>query len=178
VLLISKKDQNDELVNEGIRFKEVLVIGPNGEQLGTLNRHEALDKAQEYDLDLVCVAPKATPPVCKILDYGKYRYELQKKAKEAKKNQHVTELKSLRLSPVIDVNDFNTKVKQAKGWLSEGNRVRVDMKFRGRMMTRQDVGVKIMDDFIAELKDAAVVDKQPKLEGNVMSCTLTPQKNN
>ena len=166
----------DDLVNENIRFKEVLVIGPQGEALGTMSRYDALDKAYSYELDLVCVAAKATPPVCKILDYGKYHYEQQKKAKEAKKNQKVTELKPLRLSPVIDTNDFNTKVKQARGWLEDGNRVRIDMRFRGRMMTRQDVGKKIMADFIAELSDISSVDKQPNLEGNIMSCTLSPIK--
>jgi len=176
VLGIPKNNSHDDLVNESIRFKEVLVIGPNGEQLGVLNKRDALERAIENDLDLVCVAPGANPPVCKILDYGKYRYELQKKAKEAKKNQHVTELKPLRLSPVIDTNDFNTKVKQARGWLEDGDRVRIDMRFKGRMMTRQEVGKKIMDSFITELSDAASVDKMPKLEGNILSCTLTPIK--
>ncbi len=176
VLRISKKNMPDDLVNEGIRFKEVMVIGPNGEQLGTMSRNEAINKAYDYELDLVCVASKAVPPVCKILDYGKYRFEQQKKAKEAKKNQHVTEVKSLRLSPVIDTNDFNTKVKQARGWIEDGNKVRVDMRFRGRMMTRQDVGKKVMENFITELKDVAVVDKQPNLEGNTMSCTLSPSR--
>ncbi len=177
MLFISKKNQNEEFVNESIRAREVLVIDPNGNQLGIMPRNEAINKAYDMGLDLVCVAPKATPPVCKIVDYGKYRYEQQKKAKEAKKNQHVTELKSLRLSPVIDTNDFNTKVKQVRGWIEEGNRVRIDMRFRGRMMTRQDVGKKVMDGFIAELQDVAVVDKKPTMEGNTMSCTLTPKKN-
>ncbi len=166
----------DGLVNESIRFKDVLVIGPNGESFGAMSRNEAINKAYEYELDLVCVAPKATPPVCKILDYGRYRFEQQKKAKEAKKNQHVTEVKSLRLSPVIDTNDFNTKVKQAKGWIEEGNKVRVDMRFRGRMMTRQDVGKKVMENFISELKEVASVDKLPNLEGNTLSCTLSPSR--
>ncbi len=166
----------DGLVNESIRFKEVMVIGPNGEQLGTMSRNEAINKAYDYELDLVCVASKAVPPVCKILDFGKYRFEQQKKAKEAKKNQHVTEVKSLRLSPVIDTNDFNTKVKQARGWIEAGNKVRIDMRFRGRMMTRQEVGKKVMENFITELKDVAGVDKQPNLEGNTMSCTLSPNR--
>lgn len=176
MLYISKKVLNDDLVNEGIRFKEVLVIGPDGESLGILSRREALERAFERDLDLVCVAAKAVPPVCKILDYGKYRYEIQKKAKEAKKNQHVTEVKSLRLSPVIDTNDFNTKIKQARGWLAEGNKVKLDMRFRGRMMTRQEVGKKIMENFIAELQQEASVDKQPVLDGRTLSCTLSPIK--
>ena len=125
----------------------------------------------------MCVAPNAVPPVCKILDYGKYHFEQQKKAKEAKRNQKMTEVKPLRLSPVIDVHDFDTKVRQAKGWLSEGNKVRIDMRFRGRMMTRQDVGRKVMESFISELKEVAQVDKQPVLEGNTMSCVISPLKN-
>ncbi|MGI6608848.1 MAG: translation initiation factor IF-3 [Erysipelotrichaceae bacterium] len=165
-----------DLVNESIRFREVLVIAPDGEALGVMSRNQALDTAYDYELDLVCVAEKAKPPVCRIMDYGKYRFEQQKKAKEAKRNQHVTEVKGVRLSPVIDVNDFNTKVRQAKGWLEDGNRVKVDMRFRGRMMTRQDVGKKVMENFISELNEVGSVDRQPKLEGNTMSCTLTPIK--
>ncbi len=124
----------------------------------------------------MCVAPQATPPVCKILDYGKYRFEQQKKAKEAKRNQKVTEVKALRLSPVIDVGDFDTKVKQVTKWLQEGNKVKIDMRFRGRMMTRQDVGKKVMESFIAELSDVGNVDKQPVMEGNTMSCVISPVK--
>ena len=121
-------------------------------------RREALDRAYDQDKDLVCVAPQAVPPVCKIMDYGKYRFEQQKKAKEAKRNQKTTEIKPLRLSPVIDTHDFETKVKQSRKWLEEGNKVRVDMRFRGRMMTRQDVGKKVMESFIAELSDVGNVD--------------------
>ncbi|MBR6958637.1 MAG: translation initiation factor IF-3, partial [Erysipelotrichaceae bacterium] len=142
---MAKKNQNDDLVNESIRFKEVLVIDLNGNSLGILLRREALDRAYDQDKDLVCVAPQAVPPVCKIMDYGKYRFEQQKKAKEAKRNQKTTEIKPLRLSPVIDTHDFETKVKQSRKWLEEGNKVRVDMRFRGRMMTRQDVGKKVME---------------------------------
>jgi translation initiation factor IF-3 len=176
VLIISKRNMPGDLVNESIRFREVLVIAPDGESLGVMTRNQALDTAYDYELDLVCVAEKAKPPVCRIMDYGKYRFEQQKKAKEAKRNQHVTEVKGVRLSPVIDINDFNTKVRQAKGWLEDGNRVKVDMRFRGRMMTRQDVGKKVMENFITELSEVATVDRQPKLEGNTMSCTLTPIK--
>lgn len=165
-----------DLVNESIRFREVLVIAPEGESLEVMSRSQALNTAYDYELDLVCVAEKAKPPVCRIMDYGKYRFEQQKKAKEAKRNQHVTEVKGVRLSPVIDTNDFNTKVRQAKGWLEDGNRVKVDMRFRGRMMTRQDVGKKVMEDFINELSEVSTVDRKPKLEGNTMSCTLTPIK--
>ena len=171
-----KRNVNEELVNENIRFKEVLVIGPEGEQLGILMRREALEKAYEYDLDLFCVAPTGTPPVCKILDYGRYRFEQQKKTKEAKRNQHVTEVKPLRLSPVIDSHDFETKLKQTKKWLESGMKVKADMRFRGRLITRLEVGRKVMNSFIEQLNDISNVEKQPKLEGNIMSVVLTPKK--
>ncbi len=167
----------EELVNENIRFKEVLVIGPTGEQLGKMFRREALEKAAELDLDLLCVAPNAQPPVCKILDYGKYRFEAQKKAKEAKKNQHVTEVKPLRLSPVIDTHDFETKLKQARKWASQGVKVKVDMRFRGRMITRLEVGKQVMNEFIEAMSDIAQADKAPALEGNTMSVVISPKKN-
>jgi len=172
----NRKNNMDDFVNENIRFKEVMVIGPTGEQLGIMMRREAIEKAYEQDLDLFCVAPNAVPPVCKILDYGKYRFEQQKKAKEAKKNQHVTEVKPLRLSPVIDTHDFDTKVKQARGWLENGMKVKADMRFRGRMMTRQEVGRKIMDSFIETLSDISNVEKQPKMEGNILSVVISPKK--
>lgn len=176
VSFITRKNQNEDLVNENIRFKEVLVIGPKGEQLGTMSRREAIEKAYEYELDLLCVAPTAQPPVCKILDYGKYRFEAQKRAKEAKKNQHITEVKPLRLSPVIDTHDFETKVKQASKWLADGMKVKVDMRFRGRLITRQEVGMKIMNDFTERLAEVGHVEKRPSLEGNIMSCVLAPKK--
>ena len=176
VSFITRKNQNEDLVNEAIRFREVLVIGQNGEQLGVMMRREALEQAYELELDLLCVAPNAQPPVCKILDYGKYRFEAQKKAKEAKKNQHVTEVKPMRLSPVIDTHDFETKVKQASKWLNDGMKVKVDMRFRGRLITRQEVGLKIMNDFTAALSEIANVEKKPSLEGNIMSCVLGPKK--
>lgn len=172
----NKKPVIDDLVNENIRFKEVLVIGPDGEQLGILPRNQALAKAYEYELDLFCVAPNSQPPVCKILDYGRYRFEQQKKAKEAKKNQHVTEMKPLRLSPVIDKHDFETKSRQARKWLEGNMKVKVDMRFRGRLITRQEVGKKIMEEFVEELKDVSVVEKPPALEGNTMSVVISPKK--
>lgn len=175
-MFINKKFSTDELVNENIRFKEVLVIADNGEQLGILTRNEALNAAYDRNLDLLCVAPNAVPPVCRILDYGKYRYAQQKKQKEAKKNQHVTEVKPMRLSPVIDTHDFDTKVKQATKWLNDGMKVKVDMKFRGRLITRQEVGMKIMNDFTEALVEVGHIEKKPSLEGNVMSCVLAPKK--
>ncbi len=172
----NKRNVTEELVNENIRFKEVLVIGPEGEQLGILMRREALAKASEYELDLFCVAPNGTPPVCKILDYGRYRFELQKKSKEAKRNQQVTEVKPLRLSPVIDVHDFETKLKQAYGWLESGMKVKVDMRFRGRLITRLEVGRKVMNNFIERLSEISSIEKAPKLEGNTMSVVISPKK--
>lgn len=166
----------EDLVNEAIRFKEVLVIGPKGEQLGILMRREALEKAYEHNLDLLCVAPNGNPPVCKIVDYGRYRFELQKKAKEAKKHQHVTQIKPLRLSPVIDQHDFDTKLRHARKWLEEGIKVKVDMRFRGRLITRLEVGRKTMDSFIEECSDLGSVEKRPKLEGNTMSVVISPNK--
>lgn len=171
-----RKPTPDDLINENIRFKEVLVIGSEGEQLGILTRREALDKAAEANLDLLCVAPNGNPPVCKIVDYGRYRYELQKKAKEAKRHQHVTQIKPIRLSPVIDVGDFDTKIRHARKWLEEGTKVKVDMRFRGRLITRLEVGRKTMHKFIEDLSDLGTVEKQPKLEGNTMSVVISPNK--
>lgn len=167
---------NDDLYNEKIRFKEVLVIDANGDQLGIKMRREALEIAYNQELDLLCVAPSAVPPVCKVLDYGRYRFEQQKKTKEAKKKQHITEVKPLRLSPVIDKHDFDTKMRHARSWIEDGMKVKVDMRFRGRLITRLEVGRKIMDNFVSEIADIAVVDKKPLLEGNTMSCVLTPKK--
>lgn len=172
----NRRSGPEDLVNEAIRFKEVLVIGPEGEQLGILTRREALSKAEEYELDLLCVAPGGNPPVCKIVDYGRFRFEQQKKTKEAKRNQHVTQIKPLRLSPVIDQHDFDTKLRHARKWLEEGIKVKVDMRFRGRLITRIEVGRKTMDRFIEETSDLGSVEKTPKLEGNIMSVTISPKK--
>lgn len=178
--IINKKvipnNVNDDLVNEKIKFKEVMVINANGDKLGVKLRREALEIAYDQNLDLLCVAPKGVPPVCKVLDYGKYRFEQQKKAKEAKKKQHVTEVKPLRLSPVIDKHDFETKLRHARAWIEDGMKVKVDMRFRGRLITRLEVGKKIMDSFTVEIADIATVEKRPLLEGNTMSCVLAPKK--
>ncbi|NLC64143.1 MAG: translation initiation factor IF-3 [Erysipelothrix sp.] len=173
---ISNKKTQGDLVNDRIRSKELLVIGSNGEQLGILTRNEALAKAAEVQLDLVVVSPNANPPVAKILDYGRHRYELQKKTREAKKNQHVTQVKALRLSPVIEEHDFNTKLRHARKFLEQGHKVKMDMRFRGRMMTRVEVGKKTMNRFIEETSDLGTAEKRPKLEGNTMSVTISPTK--
>ena len=165
-----------DIVNEAIRDREVLVIGSDGTQLGVMSRHDALQKAYDEDLDLLCVAPNAQPPVCKIIDYGRYRFEQQKKEREAKKYQQTAEMKSLRVSPVIDQHDFDTKVKRAKEWLSDGQKVKIDMRFRGRMITRQEVGKQVLDKFTEQVSDVADVTKPPMLEGNTMSVTFSPKK--
>lgn len=165
-----------DIVNEAIRDREVLVIGFDGTQLGVMSRRDALQKAYDEDLDLLCVAPNAQPPVCKIIDYGRYRFEQQKKEREAKKNQQTAEMKSLRVSPVIDQHDFDTKVKRAKEWLSDGQKVKIDMRFRGRMITRQEVGKQVLDKFTEQVSDVADVTKPPMLEGNTMSVTFSPKK--
>lgn len=173
-----RKNNQGDLVNEAIRFNEVLLIGPEGEQLGVMSSRDAQAKAYDYELDLFCVAPNGNPPVCKILDYGRYRYEQQKKAKEAKKHQQVTQVKPLRLSPVIEEHDFNTKLRHARRWLEEGIKVKVDMRFRGRLITRLEVGKTTMNQFIEELSDLGSVEQKPKLEGNVMSAVISPNKEN
>lgn len=165
-----------DIVNEAIRDREVLVIGSDGTQLGVMSRRDALQKAYDEDLDLLCVAPNAQPPVCKIIDYGRYRFEQQKKEREAKKNQQTAEMKSLRVSPVIDQHDFDTKVKRAKEWLSDGQKVKIDMRFRGRMITRQEVGKQVLNKFTEQVSDVADVTKPPMLEGNTMSVTFSPKK--
>ena len=153
------------MINEQIRDKEVRLIGPDGEQLGIMSAKEAYFKAKDANLDLVKIAPTAKPPVCKIIDYGKYRYELARKAKEAKKKQKTVETKEIRLSPNIDTNDLNTKVNQARKFLSKGAKVKVSLRFRGREMAHRDVGREILDSFYKELEDVSTVDKPAKMEG-------------
>ena len=164
------------MVNEKIREKEVRLISENGEQLGIVPTREALLKAEEAGLDLVCVSPKAVPPVCKIIDFGKYRYELARKEKEAKKKQKIIEIKEIRMSPNIDVNDLNTKIGAARKFLVKGNKVKVSIRFRGREMAHTAESKPILDDFAAQLSDVAVVDKPPKMEGRFMTMFLGCKK--
>lgn len=171
------RESKEALINEEIRFKELRVIADDGEQLGIMSRDEALELSEKKELDLVCIAPKANPPVCKILDYGKYRYELQKKEKEAKKNQKVVELKEIRLSLNIDTNDFNTKVNQAAKFLQQGHKLKVSIRFRGREMAHTSLGLEVHKRFADALAGKAVVDKQPKLEGRSMMMFLSPAPN-
>ena len=180
VSIINKKvipnNVNDDLVNEKIRFKEVMVIDKDGTKLGIKLRREALDIAYDQELDLLCVAPNATPPVCKVLDYGRYRFEQQKKAKEAKKKQKITEVKEVRLSPNIDTNDLNTKTNAARKFLEKGDKVKVTLRFRGREMAHMAKSKYILDDFAEVLSDIAVVDKPSKVEGRSMVMFLTAKR--
>ena len=172
VFHISKQDHQ---LNEDIRDKEIRVIGSTGEQLGIMSPRDALAKAYDQGLDLVKIAPNATPPVCKIMDYGKFRFEQTKKEKEAKKNQHVTEIKEVRMSPGIDTNDFNVKVKNAQKFLKDGNRVKVTVRFRGREMAHTEIGKTLLVRFGEMCQDIANVDKEPKLDGRHMSMFLCPK---
>ena len=169
-------NQNKDLVNENVRFPEVLLIGPTGEQLGVMSSREAQFKANEYDLDLLCVAPNAKPPVCKIINYSKYRFEQQKKAKEAKKNQHVVEIKEVQLTPQIGGHDMDTKARAAIKFLEAGNKVKVGVRFRGRQMTHIEVGQEVMDKFIAQLSEYANIEKPANMEGRWMYAILVPKK--
>ena len=156
------------MINEQIRDREVRLIGEDGEQVGVMSAKDAMKLAREAGLDLVKIAPNAKPPVCKIVDYGKYRYELARKEKEAKKKQKVTDVKEIRLSPNIDVNDLNTKANQARKFLAKGDKVKVALRFRGREMAHMGMSKQILDDFFSKLEDVAVIEKPAKLEGRSM----------
>ena len=163
-------------INEQIRDKEVRVIGADGEQLGIMSPKDAMKLAEEAGLDLVKIAPTAKPPVCKIVDYGKYRYEMARKEKEAKKKQKTVEIKEIRLSPNIDTNDLNTKINAARKFLEKGNKVKVTLRFRGREMAHMNASKHILDDFAESLSDIATVDKPAKVEGRAMAMFLTEKR--
>ena len=162
-------------INEEILDKEVRLIGDQGEQLGIMSAQEALKIAVEKELDLVKIAPGSNPPVCKVMDYGKFRFEQAKKEKEAKKNQRVIEIKEIRMSPGIGENDFNTKLKNGQKFLKDGDRVKVSVRFRGREMAHTEIGEQLLKDFAAKCADIATLDKNPKLEGRNMSMFLSPK---
>ena len=164
------------MINEQIRDREVRLIGPDGAQLGIVSAREAMAKAQEAGLDLVKIAPQAKPPVCKIIDYGKYRYELARKEKEARKKQKTIDVKEVRLSPNIDTNDLKTKVNAARKFLSKGDRVKVTLRFRGREMAHMSSSKHVLDDFADLLSDIATVEKAPKVEGRSMTMFLTEKR--
>lgn len=172
VLVIGIKEMQ---INEEITDKEVRLISNDGEQLGIVSAAQAQKLAAEKNLDLVKIAPQAKPPVCKIMDYGKYRFEQSKREKEAKKNQRVIEIKEIRLSPNIDVHDFDTKVGHARKFLSAGNKTKVSIRFRGREMTHTDLGLTIMAQFSEKCADIASVEKPAKLEGRQMLMFLAPK---
>ena len=160
------------MINEQIRDKEVRVIGADGEQLGVMSSKEAMALAKEAGVDLVKIAPTAKPPVCRIVDYGKFRYEQARREKEAKKKQKVTEVKEIRFSPNIDTNDLNTKANQARKFIEHGDKVKVTLRFRGREMTHVQSSKVILDEFFKIIEDVAVIEKPAKLEGRNMSMFL------
>ena len=173
VFNISAKDM---LINEEIKAKEVRVVGEDGESLGIMSSDAALELAYDKGYDLVLMAPQAVPPVCRIMDYGKYRFERDKKEKEAKKKQQTIEVKEIQLSCRIDKHDFETKLKHTQRFLSDGNKVRVVMRFKGREMSHVAIGQEIMTKLIDECADFGASDKAPVLDGRFMSVTLTPLK--
>lgn len=162
-------------INEEIRDKELRVIGSNGEQLGIMSVSQALAKAESLNLDLVKIAPQAKPPVCKIMDYGKYRFEQAKREKEARKNQHVVDIKEIRLSLNIDTHDFNTKLAHAKRFIEGGNKIKVSIRFRGREMGHPELGMDVMQKFAEACADFANIEKPAKLEGRSMLMFLSPK---
>ena len=172
VLTIAKLDHQ---LNEEIRDKEIRLIGADGAQLGIMSGAQANELAEEQGLDLVKISPNAVPPVCKIMDYSKFCFDQKKREKEAKKNQKVVEIKEIRMSPSIDTNDLNTKVKNAQKFLKEGNRVKVSVRFRGREMAHTNIGEKLLMDFAEACAQVSSMEKNPKLEGRFMAMFLTPK---
>ena len=165
----------DYLINEEITAPEIRLISDSGEQLGLMSAEAAMKIAEEREMDLVMIAPTSKPPVCKIMDYGKYRFEQSKREKEAKKNQRVIEIKEIRMSPSIGDNDFQTKLRAGQKFLGEGNRLKVTIRFRGREMAHTNLGEQLLKNFAAACADVASMDKNPKLEGRNMSMFLSPK---
>ena len=165
----------NHLLNEDIREPEVRLISETGEQLGIMSGEEALRVAEEREMDLVLISPQAKPPVCRIMDYGKYRFEQTKKEKEARKNQRIIEVKEIRMSPGIGDNDFNTKLKNGQKFLMDGDRLKVTVRFRGREMAHTSIGEELLKNFAAQCAEIATMDKNPKLEGRNMSLFLSPK---
>ncbi|MGX1263475.1 translation initiation factor IF-3 [Rossellomorea marisflavi] len=162
------------ILNETIRAREVRLIDQNGEQLGIKTKNEALEIAERVNLDLVLVAPTAKPPVARIMDYGKFKFEQQKKDKEARKNQKIINLKEVRLSPTIDDHDFNTKLRNARKFLEKGDKVKASIRFKGRAITHKEIGQRVLDRFSDECKDVATVESKPKMDGRSMFLVLAP----
>lgn len=170
-LIISK----DLFINEEIRAREVRLVGANGDQIGIKSRNEALEMAQTANLDLVMVAPNAKPPVCRIMDYGKFRYEQQKKDKEARKNQKVISIKEVRLSPTIEEHDFNTKLRNAIKFLEKGDKVKASIRFKGRAITHKEIGQRVLDRLAEQCAEVSIVEQKPKMEGRSMFIVLAPK---
>ena len=170
------KTISELMINEQIRDREVRLIGPDGEQIGVVSSREAQKIADEAGLDLVKIAPNAKPPVCKVIDYGKYRYDLARKEKDAKKKQKTVELKEIRLSPNIDTNDLKTKMNAAKKFLAKGNKFKITLRFRGREMAHMNSSKHILDDLAEQLSDIAVVEKAPKIEGRSIGMVLAEKR--
>ena len=161
-------------INNDIKTKEIRLIDENGENKGVVNIKEALLLADEAGLDLIEISPQAVPPVCKIMDYGKYKYEQQKRKNEAKKNQKVVNIKELKLRPMIDVHDYEVKVKQAKKFLSQGDKVKFTIRFKGREMSANDMGRKVLDNLVEDLENVCKVEAEPKVEGRQMMMLVAP----
>ena len=168
------RDDDGPRINEAIRVKEVRLIDENGENRGVVTIQEALRIADNAGLDLIEISPQATPPVCKVLDFGKYKYEMQKRKAEAKKNQRVVEIKELKLRPMIDKHDYEVKVKQAKKFLSEGNKVKFTMRYKGRELSANDMGRTVLMRLLEDLDTAAKLESEPKLEGKQMMMVVAP----
>ena len=166
---------NDLMINEEIRDREVRVVDQNGEQLGIMPVRQALELAEEHQMDLVKIAPQARPPVCKIMDYGKYRFEQSKKEREFRKNQKVIAVKEVRLSATIEDHDIDVKVKNAIKFLKDGNKIKVTIRFRGRQITHSEIGREVMQDFAERVKEQGKVDKAPQIEGRNMSMIISPR---
>ena len=171
------RQDNNDLVNELIRFPEVLLIDEKGQQLGVKSRDEALRYAELKNLDLLCVAPMAKPPVCKIINYGKFKFEQQKKLKEMKKNQKVVETKEVRLSPQTDIGDLKTKARAVEKWIKDGNKVKVTMRYRGRQLSHIDVGEDTLNKFLELVSEFTIVEKKPVLEGKFLMCYIAAKPN-
>ncbi|AOF48111.1 translation initiation factor IF-3 [Tetragenococcus halophilus] len=165
----------DMMVNDGIRARELRLIDQNGDQLGVKTKAEAMEIAEQANLDVVLVAPKAKPPVARIMDYGKYRFEQQKKAREARKKQKVINVKEVRLSPAIDENDFNTKLRNARKFLQKGDKVKASIRFKGRAITHKEIGQEVLDRLAQETEDVATVEQKAKMDGRSMNLMLAPK---
>lgn len=163
------------LVNEGIRARELRLIDHNGDQLGVKTRAEALEIAARANLDLVLVAPNAKPPVARVMDYGKHRFEMQKREREARKNQKVISVKEVRLSPTIDEHDFNTKLRNGRKFLEKGDKVKASIRFKGRAITHKEIGQEVLDRFAKECDDVATVEAKPRMDGRSMFLVLAPK---